>query len=277
MKLKNIAKNSLFAKSFWLAKSNPGKTGLMVLFDILFLVSVYSLYRLNLIFAKSIIIEKSLSSIFIFLVFSLIYYLIILFVYSFFKYSILDFIKSLFEKTEFSFKRLGQFYLLNIIIAGILFVASIIAGYILVSIKESYRPFLYFLIASPYWVVINIYSIFSIHSLISYIFVNLSHSEFYEGDSIKTAIKKSFTTTFAKIRSYRETISIMILFALALWLLFLGSGYLIRLFTSKNYGLYLITYAYFKQASIIIFDIVFYLVILINRISFYSVMKENKS
>jgi len=78
------------------------------------------------------------------------------------------------------------------------------------------------------------------------------------------------------MKIYRETILIMILLALALWLLFFGSGYLIRLLASKNYSLYLNTYAYFKQASIIVFDLVFYLVVLINRISFYDIIRENK-
>ena len=86
----------------------------------------------------------------------------------------------------------------------------------------------------------------------------------------------SFKITFTKIKAYRETISIMILSALVLWLLFFGSGYLIRLLASKSYSLYLTYYAYFKQASTVIFDIVFYAVILINRISFYSITKNEE-
>ena len=78
------------------------------------------------------------------------------------------------------------------------------------------------------------------------------------------------------MKVYRETILIMILLALVLWLLFFGSGYLIRLIGAKNYSLYLNAYAYFKQASIIVLDIVFYLAILVNRISFYSITKEIK-
>jgi hypothetical protein len=110
--------------------------------------------------------------------------------------------------------------------------------------------------------------------LFLYIVVNIAHSLFYEGNSIKDTIKKSFGFAFTKVRTYRETILAMILLALLLWLLFLGSGYLIRLFTSKNYTLYLATYQYFKRSSIIILDVVFYLVILINRISFYSMMRK---
>ena len=116
MKTKNIPKKtivireSLFIKSFKLAKSNPNKVGLMILFDLLFLFSVYALYRISLFFAQSLVVPQTLLSVSIFIIFSLIYYLTILFAYSFFKYIILDYIKSLFEKTEISFKKLGQFY-----------------------------------------------------------------------------------------------------------------------------------------------------------------------
>ncbi len=264
MKIKNSIKNSLFAKSLKLTKSNPGKIGLMILFDIMFLISFFALQKLFRYFSTNLIIPVSFSSVFIFIIFSLIYYLIILFSYTFFKYSILDFIKSLFGKSQFSFSRLGQFYLLNILIIGVFFAIMLLFNSILVNIKQTYALYVFTLLAVPY-------------SLFLYLVINISHSEFYEGDSIKTAIKKSFIKTFTKIKSYRETILTMILFALSLWLLFLGSGYLIRLFTSKNYSLYLSTYAYFKQASIIILDLAFYFMILINRISFYAVIKEDKN
>jgi len=264
-KLKIEKKESLFIKNFKLAKSNPNKTGLMVLFDVLFLISVFALNKLVQYVAPALVgtIAPTLASAVLFIVFSLIYYLIALFAYSFFKYSILDFIKSLFEKTEFSFKRLAQFYSLNIVIAGIFFAIMFLANFLLISIKQEYRPFVFIFLAIPYL-------------LFLYIIVNISHSSFYEGASIQEAIKKGFRIAFTKIKVYRETILIMILVALLLWLLFLGSGYLIRLLASKNYTLYLNTYAYFKQASIIVFDLVFYLVILINRISFYALIRENK-
>jgi len=67
-----------------------------------------------------------------------------------------------------------------------------------------------------------------------------------------------------------------ILLALVLWLLFFGSGYLVRVIGAKNYSLYLNAYAYFKQASIIVLDLVFYFAVLVNRISFYSITKDSK-
>ncbi|MAG91215.1 hypothetical protein CMO83_03960 [Candidatus Woesearchaeota archaeon] len=261
MKLINTVKNSYFVKSFRLAKSNLNKTGLIVLFDVMFIISFFVSQRFFKLFAGGLYLPQTFSTIFIFIGFSLIYYLIVLFIYSFFKYSILDFVKSLFGKTEFSLKKLGQFYLLNIIITGIFFAIMLVLNSILINVKESYAPFVFIFLAVPFL-------------LFLYIVVNIAHSLFYEGNSIKDTIKKSFGFAFTKVRTYRETILAMILLALLLWLLFLGSGYLIRLFTSKNYTLYLATYQYFKRSSIIILDVVFYLVILINRISFYSMMRK---
>ena len=268
----NAIKDSLFLKSFKLAKSSPNKTGLMILFDgLFFILFFYILPILNRYISQNLIIAPikftSNSAFIIFVLITtllkLVYYLIVLFIYSFFKYSILDFVKSLFENTEFSFKRLGQFYSLNIIIAGIFFAVMMLLNFILASIQQSYAPFVFIILAVPY-------------VLFLYVIINTSHSLFYEGDSIKNTIKKGFRMAFTKIKSYRETILIIVLFALALWLLFFGSGYSIQFIASKNYNLYLNTYAYFKQVSIIVFDIVVYLVILINRISFYSVVKEDR-
>ena len=257
------AKELLFIKSFRLAKSNPGKIGLMFLFDCLFVLSFYILFALSQYAAQSAFALQSLSSIYAFLLFSLMYYLIAVFAYSFFKYIVLDYAKSLFEKTDFSFRRLGQFYMLNIVIAGIFFAAMILGNFLLASIKAQYRPFVFIVLAVPYL-------------LFLYVILNVSHSVFYQGGSMKESLKNGLKAAFTKIRVYRETILIMILFALLLWLLFFGSGYLISLIASKNYGLYLAYYSYFKQASIIVFDLVFYLLFFINRISFYSIVKENK-
>lgn len=261
MKLRNITKDSLFTKSLKLAKSNPNKAGLMILFDILFIVTIFILFRLSTYFAQVLVMPQTTAAIPIAIILSLTYYLMILFAYSFFKYCILDFIKSLFSKTSFSFNQLGQFYMLNIIIAGIFFAITIALNAILASIKQSYAPFVFIVLAVPY-------------ALFLYIIINISHSLFYKGDSIKDATKKSFSIIFTKIKIYREIILIMILFAISLSILFFGIGYLINLLASKNYNLYLSIYSYFKQASIIIFDLIFYFIILINRISFYSIAKE---
>ena len=256
MKIKNLIKNSLFAKSFNLAKSNPGKIGLMVLFDVSFLASFrYILPFLYGYSASYILWPQSGAFIYVYLLYDFIYKLLQIFVYSFFKYSILDFIKSLFQKTEFSFRRLGHFYLLNIILMLPLFMAF---SFMLDSVKEPYRHYFFIITGIPI-------------SLFLYVILNLSHSFFNDGDSLNNSLVKSFSVAFEKIRSYRETILAVILALLALGTLFLIAGYLIRLFTSGDYLLYLKAYNYFQKATIIIVDLVLYFAVLINRISFYSV------
>ena len=260
---KNIIKESLFINSFKLLKSNPNKALLMILFDSLFLVSfLYVMPTIAKYFAQSLVLPQTYLALYIIMLFQLIYYLTVLFIYSFFKYSILDFIKSLLERTETSFKRLGQFYALNIVIAGIFFAIFLIFGFIIESVKEPYRPFVLIFLATPYL-------------LFLYVVVNTSHSFFYQGASFKESFKKGFKITFTKMRTYREIILVFVLFAMLLGLLLLGIGYLVKL-TGSNYALYLALYDYFKKSSKFIFDIVLYFTIFVNRISFYSIIKENK-
>ena len=261
MKIRSLIKNSLFIRSFNLAKSNPGKIGLMVLFDISFLASFY--YIIPLLFgyaAGAVLWPQSGAFIYAYLLFDFIYRLLQIFAYSFFKYSTLDFIKSLFQKTEFSFRRLGHFYLLNIILIFPLFIAF---NFILGSVKEAYRPYFFIITGIPIF-------------LFLYAILNLSHSFFNEGNSMKNSLRKSFLLAFGKMKSYRETIGVLILAFLFLGILFLIAGYLIRISTSGNYLLYLTSYNYFKTASIVVVDVVIYFIILINRISFYSIAGESK-
>ena len=258
-----LIKESLFLKSVKLAKSNPNKIGLMLLFDILFIIAAFSLNSILQYFAQSIAITQPLWSIVAFIALSLFYYLIMLLVYSFFKYLVLDYVKSLFEKSSFSFNRLGQFYGLNVVLAAIFFASILLFDYVIRYIQIQYRPWVFVSIAVPYLILF-------------YVMVNASQTLFYSGSSIKDSLRNGFKMTFMKLKAYRETILVMIIASLLLWLLFFGAGYLIRLAASKNYSFYLSAYAYYKQATIIVFDIVLYLIILINRITFYGMMKENK-
>lgn len=262
-KSKFSIKASRFAESFSLLKSNPNKAGMMVLFDAMFLVSAFALNILGNYLANGLAMPSAFASSAAFIVFSLAYYLIVLLAYSFFKYGVLNFIKSLSEKADFSLKRLGQFYSLNMIIAGIFFAALIAVNFILAGIRQPYVPFIFIFFAIPYL-------------LFLYVIINLSHSVFYQGASAMDSVKNSFAIAFAKMKVYRETILSMIILGMFLWLLFYGSGYLIRIFTSKNYSLYLSAYAYFKQASIAVFYIASYILVLINRVSFYAIVRDGK-
>ena len=261
-KNKISAKESLFVKNLKLVKANPNKFGLIMLFDALFLVSFfYIMPTLTGYFAQSLVLPQNYLAFSILIIFQLIYYLAALLIYSFFKYNVLEVMKSLFEKTSISFDRFWKFYLLNVVIAGIFFAVILALSFVLAGINQQYTPFVFIFMAAPYL-------------LFLYATVNISHSFFYQNSSIKDSLKKGFGIAFTKIKIYKETILIIVLASLALWLLFFGSGYLIMLLGSKNYMLYLKTYAYFSKISVIVFDLFFYLIILINRISFYSITKD---
>ena len=257
MKLK---KEWLFLKSFRLAKANLGKIGLMLLFDLLFFVSFLYVFPA---FAKylnqNIPISQTVSFAITLIVLDIVYKLLTLFVYSFFKYCVLDSIKSIFHKAEFSLSRLWKFYLLNILLFAPPYLAL---GFILSGIKEAYRPYVFIFLGlaiSPFL----------------YILINTAQSYFYQGNSVKKSISKGFEFLSRK-EAYKEIIIIVAIFLLLygalLWLISYSFNYIV----SNSYTSYLIQHAYFKSISIIVFDAFFYFIILVNRLSFYSLAKESQ-
>ncbi len=260
--LANILGNNFFV-SFKLVKLNPGKTGLIILFDILFAISIFlfmqlSKYFLNVILNPLINAPKNFALVII-IVLSFVYYSLILLIYSFFKYCILDYIKSLVSKTKISFNRLLHFYLLNMIITGIFIVLFFLVSFVLSGIKQIYRPYILIFIAIPYF-------------LLLYLLINISHSLFYKGTSIKITIKESFRIIFTKLKNYSSIISFIIVSVIILSFLFWGTGYLISLLADRHYSLYLSLYSYFNKATIIVIYFVFYFINFINRISFYNMV-----
>lgn len=273
MKIKSLITNSLFFKSARLARQNPGKIVLMVLFDVLFLASAFVLHILFAYIAKSLYLPQAESSFYISLTLTLIYYLTLLSVYSFFKYSTLSFVKSMFSKTKFSFSAFGKFFFLNITLAGIFFIASLLAGLILMNIKQPYQIFAYFVIASPYWTAYNPYSLFSLHSLLFYAAINLSQSFFYENNSLKNSLKSGFKEVLPKLRVAKGIILPAIISGIALALLLSGIGYFVRNL-SGNYAFYLTAYSYFSIFSTWAVVGCAYLLMIINRISFYILARK---
>ena len=240
------------------------KIGMMALFDFLFVISFLTLKRLFDFLAGEFPLPTTSGALYIFIIFSLVYYLVVLFAYSFFKYGILHFIRSLYAKSYFSTARLWDFYLLNLIIAGIFLAIILVFNLLLASIKQNYAPYLFIMVAIPY-------------ILFLYVVVNISHSIFYRGDSISDSLKNSLGLTFTRMKTYRETIMLAIVSVIVLWLVFLGTGYLVRYFTAGDNIAYLAAYGHFRQISLIVIDAAAYILIFINRISFYAAVNQNKS
>ena len=262
MKSKLFIRDSVFLQSFRIVKSNPGISGMIVLFDLMFLVSFLTMQKLSGYSALAIVPYVNINPLLLLLVLSSIYYLIVLFVYSIFKFSVLGFIKSLFAKSRSSFSEFWKFYMLNLTIALIFLAVMLVLDYILANLKPDFAPYVFIVMAVPY-------------ALILYAAVNISQSLFFHGNPLVASLKKGFAITFTEMKRYRETVLVMIITAAALWIIFLGIGYLIQVFTSASYTLYLNSYSVFGEALKWAISLVFYFLIFINRISFYKITQDN--
>ena len=263
MKSKSFIKDSLFLQSCRIVRSNLGISGLIILFDIMFLVSFLTMQQLSSYAAQAIVPYITGNLLLLLLALSSIYYLIVLFVYSIFKFSVLGFIKSLFAKSRPSFTEFWKFYALNLSIAIVFLAVMLVFDYILANLKPDFAPYVFVVIAIPY-------------SLILYASLNISQSLYFHGNSLAASIKKGFLITFTEMKRYRELVLVMIISAAALWVIFLGIGYIVQVSTSANYSLYLRTYSVFGEASKWAISAVFYFLILINRISFYKITQEKR-
>ncbi|HLC60694.1 MAG TPA: hypothetical protein VJJ52_04650 [Candidatus Nanoarchaeia archaeon] len=263
MKSKSFVRDSVFLQSFRIVKSNLGISGMIILFDLMFLVSFLTMQKLFDYSAPAIISNINANPLLLFFVLSSLYYLILLFVYSIFKFSVIGFVKSLFFKSRPSFREFWKFYALNLAIALVFLAVMLVLDYVLANLKPDFAPYVFLVMAVPY-------------ALILYASVNISQSLLCHGNSLTASLKKGFAITFAEIKRYRELVLVMIISAAALWIIFVGVGYLIRVSTSANYTLYLKTYSVFGEASKWAISIVFYFLIFINRISFYQITQNKR-
>lgn len=195
-------------------------------------------------------------------IYPVIYYLFVIFIYSMIKLSILNLIKSLYEKNRFSFKRLGKFYLLNILIFIIFFFSGLILfGLLALILRRDFLKYVILILLIPF--------LFFLYSII-----NISHTLFIK-DGKKGIIKKNFNIAFNKINKYGMFI-IWNFIIILIYLLFYNIIHLIfRLFIFVNREI-LTTYGsiYIKIFNIISL-IVLYLIIAFNRIYFYERIDEN--
>ncbi len=262
MGFKSLFKGWMFSNSYNLAKSNLDKIGLMALFDASFIVSFFYLLPYlaryigeNYIFPIGLL-GPSVQALSIFIMFTVSYYLIILFFYSFFKYCVMDTIRSVYKKSEFSFSRLGKFFLLNL---ALILPPYVLFSFTVGSIKESFRPYGFLAIGIP--LLLYVYAL-----------LNSAHSFFYRGSSFKESLKKSLEASF-KIKAYKETVLIIIIAGLALGIFFWLMGMLINWLLSGNYLIYLNAYPYYRVATVWLSYAVIYAIVLVNRITFYKMAK----
>lgn len=257
-KIFDVIDEKIFLEVLRKIKSNPSLFFCMLLFDAMFLLSIYSANKIVGVFSEGRIILPIYA-----LAYMAVYFLIFVALYSFFKYSILHFIKSMFEKDVLDFDNFGKFYLLNIIL---LFVFAII--FLLLS------AIVPLIIAQDYQkLILRIMLILFL--FFSYAILNLCHSYFINKKKIRCSLSSAFNSAFKKLPSYMPVFLGSMFFLVIYFLIYMLIGYILKytLF-SKPVPLHYNTLynLVFSIATIT----VFYLINAFNRIYFYLILQKTK-
>ncbi|MDO8741190.1 MAG: hypothetical protein Q7J54_06490 [Candidatus Woesearchaeota archaeon] len=251
--MKFSIKKTLFLEVFRKIKPAPSLFFYMLLFDAMFLLSIYSANKIVGVFSEGRIILPIYA-----LAYMLLYFLIFAALYSFFKYSILHFIKSMFEKSDLNFGRFGKFYLINIIIffvfGAIFFILSAIIPFLIV---ESYQK-----------LVLRIALILFL--FFAYSFLNICHSYFASG---KNPVSAALSFTFKKIPSYIPVFLGSVLFLLAYFIIYAIIG-LIMKYTLFSKPVPMSYNTIYNAAFSIVTIVIFYLINAFNRVYFYLIVKS---
>ena len=111
--------------------------------------------------------------------------------------------------------------------------------------------------------------------LAAYVMINFSQSLFYEGTPLKKSLANGLKS-MSSFKFYKGQVGPIIVASLVLWALFFAAGLVVRSFYSTNYLIYLQFYSYLSKAAFFLTYLALYLVILINRITFYRLSRELK-
>ncbi len=256
-------RESHFAKTFGLMKDNPKNMLHIILFDILFLATMSVFYKLTEFFFLRTLPEISVTTTIIYLILTLMYYLALILIYSFFKYSILNSIKSLFKKTKGGFDNLKKFYLLNLLIFVVLFMAFLVLnGVFLIGVKEEYAAYALLIISVPLF-------------LIAYIFMNIGHTMFSEAEKprIKEIARKAFNLVF-EVKRYWGIFLADAVLIIAYFTVFYLIGVALKATVFKSYLTPAKYYDIYTMGFVIITTLFFYFIFFFNRIYFYNIIKK---
>jgi hypothetical protein len=258
-------KDSFFVKTLKSIKHNPLATLSIVLFDVLFIATVAAFYKLiNYLLSKTPA-GTSAALLTYYLVLTLLYYLVLILIYSFFKHIIISYIKSFFRKTKIDFRRLKKFYLLNLVIFVAFFTAFLILNTtLLISAKAEYAPYIF--------LIINF-----ILFLLTYIFMNISHTLFSESE--KPSLKKTIKGAFARLTKVKSYIGIFLVNALAVAIYFVMlylAGHILKATIFSNYTVSLKYSDAYTAIFTLLTTLFFYLIVFFNRIYFYTIIRSRK-
>jgi len=256
-------KDSYFAKIWKLIKDNPKNMFQIVLFDFLFLVTAGIFYWLTGLLLSVAPKTASGTVIVFYLILTLMYYLILIFLCSFFKYLILDSLKSLFRKTKLEFNNLKSFYLLNLLIFFVFFMAFwVLNGVFLIGVREEYAAYVFLIISTPLF-------------LAAYVFVNISHTLFSEAEKpkIKEIVSRAFNSALEAKKYSRIFLTNIVLIAVY----FIGFYLIGSVLKATVFRGYLVPSWYYDAYTTgfgIITTLFFYFILFFNRVYFYDIINS---
>lgn len=253
-----------FFKIFNDLRDNP-KTGFhIVLFDILFIVSINVLYWLVSFLIITDVTKINAGLAIMYLVLTIVYYLVLVFIYAFFKYNIMKSIKSLYGEKSKENLSLKKFYMFNLIIFVIFFATTFTLNSIfLLSAVEELRPFVFMILNVPLF-------------LIGYILINISHSKFFLKSEKKLAIIKKSFNSFLALKNYFFVFIYDLILIIIYFIIFYVIGWILRttIFTGQSAA---VRYSWYEASFVVVSVVFFYLLLYINRIYFYKRIKDASS
>ena len=254
-------------------KKNWKKIGLIIVFDILFVLLLINLrfvvVNINGWFFGLFYNLESITGIAAISSLVITEFLFLVAVYSFFKYLVLGNIQEMFRKTGLKFNRFFSFIKLNWIIVGpiiVIYAVFFILATSYLSKKISGG------ISSPSSLLFNfliIVLLLLISLIYLYTFINLSHSIFLKEKRLKKVLKLAFINSF-KFNSYKIYWSnLKVIFICSIILLVFYA--FMKLFVLTSTSAYLRYGGIYRTGLIAIIIVTGYFLLLFNRINFYRI------
>ena len=267
-----MKRNKPIRDTIQLTKKNWKKLGLILVWDILFILLLVNLRFVSANFNGWVFTQLSGSSQVMDIIAVLSLFttesLLSIAIYSFFKFLILGNVQGIFKKTELKFNRFFSFIKLNWII-GVpvffiyLFLYILIMSYLGNTISEG--------IDNPISLLFNLFIILVtvlITLIYFYTLINIAHHIFLKEKSMKKTLKHTFINSF-RIRSYKSYWSNLKIIFISLIILLVFYGFM-KMFVLTSVSAYLRYGGIHKMGSTTIIILTGYFLLLFNRINFYS-------
>ena len=251
----------ILARTFRLVRAQPAKFLKIVFFDILLIAFLVILRTTSELYSSRLAEPTTKALAFTYLFFYFLYYIAVLFVISFFVYTIMHYIINFFERKTISYSRFGEFFSLNITLAGIFVSLLLLFIYIIDGVKQQYQIPAFFAMAFVF--IATLYSTISI-----------SHSCFFAGDGWKASVKKGIVLSFTGIRKNWDMVLTPFAAAAAMWAVYFAVAKLIELLSSINFTFFIKVYYYFSLTAPYALFFLMLMLLNVNRISFYSEYKH---